>query len=306
MRSKADKASGGAGTKLLMGFSFLAFVNTLCLFHMDGRVPSKKWKQAGWIALFLNLLLLVCFAAGMILMNTTAGEYPSDTQPDVQDYVENFNDLSYEEYKALPEYKEYQRAYREWQASDEYKAYRRANETLRSVAAALRVGPLIVSFLVNLIFFFYIMSQRAVFYQRLGAQQNRNELASRLASPPAACVPSSPAGRPADVAAPQQYPPQPDPVRPPAPVNGALDVNGASVEAIAALPGLTEIDARRAVSVRESKGPFASAEAFFDAINAPPHIVVRLSGMVYAAPPAAPGSPAPASPAEPKRRTLDL
>ena len=89
-------------------------------------------------------------------------------------------------------------------------------------------------------------------------------------------------------------------------MNGALDVNGASVEAIAALPGLTEIDARRAVSVRESKGPFASAEAFFDAINAPPHIVVRLSGMVYAAPPAAPGSPAPASPAEPKRRTLDL
>ena len=316
MKQSTLKTPGGAGTKLLMGFSFLGFVNTLCLFHMDGRVPNSKWKRTGWIALFVNLFLLVCFIAGVIFMDATVGEYPSASQPSVQDYVENYNGLSYDEYKDLPEYKEYQKDYKKWQESDEYKAYRKANDTLSSAMRALRVGALIASFLINLVFFFYIMSQRADFYRQLHAKRNRNDLARRLDPQPAAYVPPAPSPRPAEYTPQQQYPqgqqypqarPQPPFGQPqPAAPEGAVDVNSASVEMLAALPGLTEIDARRAVSVRESKGPFASADAFFDAINAPPHIVVRLSDKVCAAPPAA-AQPAPQEgPAEPRRRTLDL
>ncbi|MBQ8980023.1 MAG: hypothetical protein IJ077_00245, partial [Eubacterium sp.] len=51
----AQKSPLKTSERLLMSLSFLAFVNTAALFHMNNRVPNKKWKQNGWIILFINI-----------------------------------------------------------------------------------------------------------------------------------------------------------------------------------------------------------------------------------------------------------
>lgn len=65
----------------------------------------------------------------------------------------------------------------------------------------------------------------------------------------------------------------------PSPVS-TIDLNSASEQEIASLPGVGLIIAKRAVSLRESRGGFRSVEDFGQALNLRPHVVERITPLV--------------------------
>ena len=115
----------------------------------------------------------------------------------------------------------------------------------------------------------------------------------------------------------QQTPVQPQPTQPTqsmfgsapvssqAPVQTGIDVNTASAEIFATLPGITIIDGKKAVSYREANGGFKNIDEFYSCINAKPHIIANIMNSVYV------GAPVQAS-AQPKaksstpKRTIDI
>jgi DNA uptake protein ComE-like DNA-binding protein len=70
-----------------------------------------------------------------------------------------------------------------------------------------------------------------------------------------------------------------------------IDLNAAPEAAIAALPGIGPILARRAVELREGRGGFASVDDFADALDLKPHVVERIRPLSFATPRAAPPRP---------------
>lgn len=92
-------------------------------------------------------------------------------------------------------------------------------------------------------------------------------------------------------AAPKPPAPQPPaprvPAPPPAPA-APIDLNAAPEAAIAALPGIGPILARRAVEVREPRGGFASVDDFADALDLKPHVLERIRPLAFTTPRAAP------------------
>ncbi len=60
------------------------------------------------------------------------------------------------------------------------------------------------------------------------------------------------------------------------PSHSSLNVNICSEEELAALPGLNIIDAKKAISLREQNGDFASIEDFITALHIKPHIAAPL------------------------------
>jgi DNA uptake protein ComE-like DNA-binding protein len=70
-----------------------------------------------------------------------------------------------------------------------------------------------------------------------------------------------------------------------------VDLNAAPEAAIAALPGIGPILARRAVEVRESRGGFASVDDFADALDLKPHVLERIRPLAFTTPRAAPPRP---------------
>jgi hypothetical protein len=65
---------------------------------------------------------------------------------------------------------------------------------------------------------------------------------------------------------------------------GVVDLNNASAEAIAGLPGIDEELARRAVAIREEVGGFDSVLDFAQLLDVPPHRVERLRDRAVALP----------------------
>lgn len=59
-----------------------------------------------------------------------------------------------------------------------------------------------------------------------------------------------------------------------------MDLNNDPEEAIAALPGVGTILAKKAVSIRQSSGGFATVEAFAEALGLKPHMVERIRPLV--------------------------
>ncbi|HOL52247.1 MAG TPA: GYF domain-containing protein [Bacillota bacterium] len=60
----------------------------------------------------------------------------------------------------------------------------------------------------------------------------------------------------------------------------SVDLNNDPEEAIAALPGVGTILAKKAVSIRQSSGGFATVEAFAEALGLKPHMVERIRPLV--------------------------
>lgn len=76
--------------------------------------------------------------------------------------------------------------------------------------------------------------------------------------------------------------PEPDVSRDP---EALLELNSASEEEIAALPGVGIILAKKAISVRQTKGGFCSIDEFMEILGLKPHIVVRIRPLVKVHPP---------------------
>ena len=98
-------------------------------------------------------------------------------------------------------------------------------------------------------------------------------LLSKVPSPPSPFASSDPASAPERAASP--FPDRH------APGDTALiDLNRASEEQIASLPGINLIMAKRAVSLRDARGGFDSLEDFSHALGLKPHIKERIRPMV--------------------------
>ena len=63
------------------------------------------------------------------------------------------------------------------------------------------------------------------------------------------------------------------------------DINNASVQQIAALPGLGILLARRVVNLREVRGGFHSFEEFCEALKLNPHTMDQIRPLVSVSPP---------------------
>jgi DNA uptake protein ComE-like DNA-binding protein len=71
----------------------------------------------------------------------------------------------------------------------------------------------------------------------------------------------------------------------PANTRPSIDLNSASEQELASLSGVGIIVAKRAVSLRESRGGFRSVEDFGETLNLKQHVVERIRPLVYASPP---------------------
>ena len=60
-----------------------------------------------------------------------------------------------------------------------------------------------------------------------------------------------------------------------------VNINKASEEDFAAIPGISVIDAKRAIAHRDKAGRFNSTDEFFQVINAKPHIVAGAMNYVF-------------------------
>lgn len=93
------------------------------------------------------------------------------------------------------------------------------------------------------------------------------------------------------------------PVSGQAPVQTGVDVNTASAEIFATLPGITIIDGKKAVSYREANGGFKNIDEFYSCIQAKPHIIANIMNTVYVgAPVVKQTAPKPSNP----KRTIDI
>ena len=102
-------------------------------------------------------------------------------------------------------------------------------------------------------------------------------LLSKVPSPPSPFASSDPASAPERAVSP--FPDRH------APGDTALiDLNRASEEQIASLPGINLIMAKRAVSLRDARGGFDSLEDFSHALGLKPHIKERIRPMVTVGP----------------------
>jgi len=63
-----------------------------------------------------------------------------------------------------------------------------------------------------------------------------------------------------------------------------VDINSAPVEALADLPGIGAVLARKALDIREKTGGFVSLESFTEALELKPHIVERIRTLVAVGP----------------------
>ena len=282
-----------AGDVILIALSFLPFINTFALLMFGSRTKTKKWTRNGWIALFLNIVLLIVGLCGILLQDSSVAQLPLDTQPSVYDYIDRktYDNTDYEERKELPGYYEYQNAMDKWQHSEEYTSVVERNRNFRSLMNGLFYAAFFSGAIVNLVFFFYVISQSHAYFEKMNAEK-KNAVYQRLQIDDQNVPQPAPAPA-AEKPAPQQT------NAPPVPDAPALDINIATEEDFAALPGLTIIDAKRAAAYRSEHGSFADTDEFFTAISAKPHIIVRLQNRVTCA--------APAAEAEPRsRRAIDL
>lgn len=269
---------------LLIVFSFIPFLNTFTLLHFGGRIKDKRFTRNGWIILFVNILLIVVFFLTFSLEYVDVAQLPYDKEPNVYDYVDRqaYDNATYAEREALPGYYEYKDAYDKWKSSEEYVAAYNANRSFRSAMEGLRYGVAIAINVVNLVIFFYMISKKQYYFDRLDSMpdKNRAEVYERLKD----AVPTQ-NGTDRQSAVPA--PPSQQPAHSPEPEIKTVDVNLATEEEIGALPGLTIIDGKRAVEYRNENGPFRSPDDFFEAIRVKPHVMVKLQDYVTASAPAA-------------------
>ncbi|MBW6433734.1 helix-hairpin-helix domain-containing protein [Actinoplanes hulinensis] len=101
--------------------------------------------------------------------------------------------------------------------------------------------------------------------------------------PQASAVPHAPVAPPVPSAPPASFAP-PVPSAPFAP-SAQLEVNSATVEQLAALPGVGPERAAQAVSARDSRGGFVSLTEFAAAASLAPHEFVAVRGRLTCAPP---------------------
>lgn len=251
-------------------FSFIPFLQFIPFFAMNGRLPKRRYVIMGFAYILLIVVGLFLPQFGEAWRNSHL-----DT-PKMEDYLSYADrQKSYNEYKELPGYQEYQAAKEKYWNSDEYRH-------LEGVRTGTELGGRILTGLTILLAF--IMSffiERYAFIQELEQKEKRGQIYDRLGAVPEA----APVRRPAPAApvetVQRSVERTPEPVQPSAPAAAELiNVNTAGEEELMKLPGMNVIDAKRVLAAREKNGFFATPDDFFASFGARPHVVVNMQNRI--------------------------
>lgn len=118
----------------------------------------------------------------------------------------------------------------------------------------------------------------------LANQLYEQQFASRVAETMAGSG-TQPAQNPVNFAAAVEAPVYEAPVYEAPAVSMALvNVNDCDEAALAALPGLSIVDAKKAIAYREQHGAFPTVESFIATLGIKPHIAVQLTGRITVGP----------------------
>ena len=315
-------------------------LNSLCLVYMYARVKNKKWFIMVWITLIVSIALI--FSSRYVGSIVYDDLYDVPIEPMLTDYISLNEQEEYlkthtrKEMKELDEYKQYEKALDDFLNDEDIqnKTIENAQHrgTMQGVQTALETSLTIYTVFV----FFYIVSQNYTFLnklaqsetapalkygdggkpadriqdveaisdqaqsvqnipemeQLLGGASNQNNIAQQPAEPEESVI--------EPVIQPQTQIQKTEP----ASETDMLDINKASEEEFANLPGLTVVDAKRAINARENNGKFNTKDEFYAAINIKPHILVKIDDLIVVGQDT--GSTANTPTAHKSRRQIDL
>lgn len=308
-------------------FSFIPLLGFIPFFYMNARVESKKHKMLGWVTVALNILIIVfCFVCSDISfprqaeMNAATKAAPSfDDYYSQNELIEKYGK---DEYMKSPEY---DAAWEEYYADEE--AYWDLPENVELSNEETEFNQLMDTlsslwiFLIPLWSLIICLMQwvdRSPYLTKLAEKENKQKIASAFGANygarPLDYVPqpqmdASANQKQAQVSSQGQQPQASMNAVPQASAQTyaasaePLNINIATEAELAALKGLTVIDAKKAISVREAEGGFKTKDAFYEAIKAKPHIIAGLDAAIVVGE-VAENVPAPAATAP--KRTIDF
>lgn len=258
MSTVKTKKNQEIGNILSLILAFIPIANCFAFFYMAGKVPSKKWSALGWMTIIVNIILVVALIMLPLMQNPYYDEYSAAT-PNVIEYCGSSYYLN-PDYESTPEYKEFEEAKLEWEKSDEAKQLRLAKENWNNRKYEIIYIAAAVFAVFNVLIFVLAIVERPKFLRMLKAENNKTRMSEHFQSQNM----YSPANAVQEAKPLQQ-----------------LDINTATEEQLTALPGLTVIDAKKAISYIEQNGKFNSLDEFFTCINAKPHIIAKLQGQLF-------------------------
>lgn len=258
-------------------FAVIPVLNCIPFFHMNSKVQNKKWKTIAWVLILLQIALII----GLFLVEGLRGpEIPSylkvESYVNATDYMNNEQRVKYSqdssftsssEWKNSDEYAEYLKAVdertkreSEWKKQPEIAAQYENRDNFRNIKNGILTGLLIALFIIWLFSIILAFTERPRYLKLLKQEENKNNITDRIRSVTKNII------EPTDN---KEQNAQSDAVK-------QIDINSADEEAIASLPGLTIIDAKKAISYRNEHNGFNTADEFFASINAKPHIIAQL------------------------------
>lgn len=296
--------------------AFIPVVNCMAFFHMSSRVKNKKWSILGWVTLFLSLALLLLSFISFTIQYDSPVQVDFSTAPQVSDYLGNkFYEI--DNYMDTPEYKQYEEDYEAWKNLPETVAAREAQNQWADRWNAVFFGASAAYGIFYIVIVFFVFIERPKYIVQLAKQTNKNQAFSQMqfgntgtppypqanAAPhPDLNGPAAPYNGQANTATTYA---QPQPGTAQAPTFAAsqgTDINTADEAQLAALPGLTVIDAKKAITYREENAAFRSVDEFFSVIQAKPHIIARLQPLLYVGT----AAQSPAAPQSGSKRRIDF
>lgn len=258
---------------LFVLFGFIPFLNCLAFFHMSSRVKNRKWSLLGWIAIILNVFLLI------VSLYTFGADNPNEyphyeiNAPQAVDYMNKeqkakaLKDGSYEysvEFKLSDEYEKYQKDYDKW--SDDYHKWEKTPEIASMYdkyneftqrALIISDGALVLLLVLNIILLVIVLTDRPKYLKLLEQSENRSGVVNRMDSVRKNAFEET------------DNPKKSVDIK-------QIDINSATEDELSSLQGLTIIDAKKIIAYRDEHNGFDNIDEFFTCINAKPHIVVGL------------------------------
>lgn len=282
-----------------VGFIILAIfplLNSIAFNRMSKVCNKKKNTILRFVALILPVVLFVCI---FVFSEIHEEPQPVVGMPVIEDYINYTMDRESEEYKAA--YNDYQKELREWKINpanieklEKYEKNLAEAEARNETAESLEVASVVIMMLSYPVFIVIAFMEFSNYRKALLNQRTTETIKTRIPF----STPVAPYGQPtaAPVNVQNLFPPQntvssdattsvpkTETVNDTIQENNSnkININTATELQITTLPGLTIIDAKKAIAYRDQNGKFASTDEFFDVIGAKPHIIVKISELIY-------------------------
>lgn len=264
--------------------AFIPVVNSMAFFHMYGRVRNKKYSLMGWLFLIINLIFIIAIFLIPNIQNPNECPRYYDIV-DLPEEVDFMNDEQYkkyrldssysysDEFKLTDEYVEYQKAYeqytkdmRAWEKTPEIAEQIEKYESFNNAKTIIGSACGCAFAVLNIILIMLVFMERPRFLYALEQEKNKTAFSERMNT----VRQNMPASQSIN----------PVPETPKTSTVAAIDINACSEEELEQIPGITVIDAKKAITYRNANNGFKSVDEFFDVINAKPHIIVKMQSLI--------------------------